>query len=140
MPLLRSDEELTELLRRVRAVAVVGASPRPSRPSHGVAEYLRSSTRWRVWFVNPTVDAILGEPSYPSLAALPEAPDLVDVFRRREHLPAVVDEAVDAGAAAVWFQLGLRDDEAAAVADRRGLEVVQDRCLEVDHRRLVGPT
>jgi predicted CoA-binding protein len=92
-----------------------------------------------VWFVNPTVDAIFGEPSYPSLAALPEAPDLVDVFRRREHLRAIVDDAIDVGVDAVWFQLGLRHAEAAAAADRNGLSVVEDRCLEVDHRRLVGP-
>ncbi len=138
MPLLGSDEELTELLRGVRTVAVVGASPRPSRPSHSVAEYLRSSTGWRVWFVNPTVDVILGEPAYPSLADLPEPPDLVNVFRRREHLPDVAEEAVDAGADAMWFQLGLRHDEAAAAADRSGLCVVQDRCLEVDYRRLIG--
>lgn len=138
MPLLESDAELGELLRRVRTVAVVGASPRPSRPSYRVAAYLLASTPWRVWFVNPTVDEVLGQRPYPSLARLPEPPDLVDVFRRRKHLPGVVHEAIVVGAGAVWFQLGLRDDDAAATADRDGLTVVQDRCLEVDHRRFVG--
>jgi predicted CoA-binding protein len=91
-----------------------------------------------VWYVNPHEREILGRRAYPSLAAVPDPPDLVDVFRRLDDLPAVVDDAVTAGARAVWFQLGLVHDAAAATAGDAGLDVVQDRCLKIEHARFAG--
>lgn len=136
MAILDRDEQLRELLARIESVAIVGVSPDPSRPSHSVAVYLLAATDWNLWFVNPRVERVLGEPCYPTLSDLPGVPDVVDVFRRREHLAGVVDDAITVGAGAVWFQLGLRDDGAAERAAAAGLDVVQDRCLQVEHGRL----
>lgn len=130
--LLRSDAEIDELLARTRSVAVVGVSSDSKRPSRRVAAYLIGATDWRVYLVNPNLDTALGRDVYPSLADLPEPPDIVDTFRRIEHLPAVAEAAIAAGAGALWFQLGLVDDEAAARATAAGLDVVQDHCLRVE--------
>jgi predicted CoA-binding protein len=132
---LRTPEEIDRLLERTRSVAVVGVSPDSARPSHRVAAYLMGATGWTVYFVNPNVDRVLGRQVYPSLSDLSEAPDIVDVFRRTEHLRAVTDQAIEVGAGAVWFQLGLVDDDAAAAAVAAGLDVVQDHCLRVEHSR-----
>ena len=132
----RTDDELDELLRRTRSVAVVGVSSDSQRPSRRVAAYLIGATGWTVYLVNPNVERVLGRPVYASLADLPEPPDIVDVFRRTEHLRAVSEQAIAAGAGAVWFQLGLVDDQAAATAIDAGLDVVQDRCLRVEHFRM----
>ena len=130
--ILRTDDEIDELLERTRSVAVVGVSSDSKRPSRRVTAYLIGATDWTVMLVNPNIDEALGRRVYPSLADLPEPPDLVDAFRRVEHLPAVVDDAIAAGAGAVWFQLGLVDDAAAAKATEAGLDVVQDHCLRVE--------
>jgi predicted CoA-binding protein len=132
---LRTSDEIDHLLARTRSVAVVGVSPDPARPSHRVAAYLTDTTRWTVYFVNPYVDRVLGRDVYASLGDLPAAPDLVDVFRRAEHLQAVTRQAIEVGARGVWFQLGLVDDVAAASAVDAGLDVVQDHCLRVEHSR-----
>jgi predicted CoA-binding protein len=132
---LQTDDEIDGLLARTRSVAVVGVSADSKRPSRRVAAYLIGATDWTVHLVNPNIDSALGRPVYPSLADLPEPPDLVDVFRRVEHLPQVVADAIAAGAGAVWFQLGLVDDAAAATAIAAGLDVVQDHCLRVEHYR-----
>ena len=130
--ILRTDGEIDELLERTRSVAVVGVSSDSKRPSRRVTAYLIGATDWTVMLVNPNIDEALGRRVYPSLADLPEPPDLVDAFRRVEHLPAVVEDAIAAGAGAVWFQLGLVDDAAAAKATEAGLDVVQDHCLRVE--------
>jgi predicted CoA-binding protein len=130
--MLRTDDEIDGLLNRTRSVAVVGVSSDSKRPSRRVTAYLIGATDWTVFLVNPNIDEALGRRVYPSLADLPEPPDLVDAFRRVEHLPAVVDDAIAAGAGAVWFQLGLVDDAAAAKATDAGLDVVQDHCLRVE--------
>jgi predicted CoA-binding protein len=129
-----------EILRATRTVAVVGASPDPSRPSHFVATYLVSSSVSfdTVWFVHPTADELLGRPVFRSLADLPEPPDLVDVFRRREHLPAATEEVIAAGARTLWLQLGLADEAVAERATGAGLDVVMDRCLKIEHARFAG--
>lgn len=127
------------ILDRTRTVAMVGASANPARPSYFVATYLlSSSTDFEVYFVNPRETEILGRPVYPSLAELPVQPDLVDVFRRPEDLPAVAAEAIEVGAATFWAQLGLRSDEAAQTAHAAGLDVVMDRCLKIEHARFHG--
>lgn len=131
--------ERLEILNRTRTIAVVGASSNPARASYFVATYLlSSSTSYTVWFVNPRETSILGRPVYPSLAALPEPPDLVDVFRRASDLPGVAAEAVEAGARTFWAQLGLWSDEAAEIAHRGGLAVVMNRCIKIEHARFAG--
>ena len=118
---------------------MVGASSNRARPSYFVATYLlSSSTDFVVWFVNPRETSILGHPVYPSLDALPEAPDLVDVFRRADDLPGVARDAVAAGAGTFWAQLGLWNDEAAKIAHDGGLDVVMNRCLKIEHARFAG--
>jgi uncharacterized protein len=134
-----SAQERLRILNQTRTVAVVGASSNPARPSYFVATYLlSSSTDFTVWFVNPREEAILGHPVYPTLADLPEPPDLVDVFRRADDLPGVASDAVAAGARTFWAQLGLFNAGAADIAHRAGLSVVMNRCLKIEHARFAG--
>jgi predicted CoA-binding protein len=132
-----TPEERLKIIRNASSVALVGVSANPIRSSNFVAAYL-VRTSLRTYPVNPVYDEVLGERSYPSLADLPEVPDIVDIFRRPEAIPGVVEEAIDVGAKVVWFQLGLRHDEAAQLAIDAGLEVVQDRCLKIEHARWHG--
>jgi len=124
-----------EILRAAHTIAVVGASPNPSRTSHGVMRYLQR-VGYRCIPVNPNADDVLGERCYPSLADLPEPVDLVDVFRRAEYCADVAREAAVIGAPALWLQLGLRSAEARDVAEEAGMEYVEDACTAVVHRRL----
>jgi predicted CoA-binding protein len=134
-----SARDRLAILQRTQTVAVVGASSNPSRASYFVATYLlSSSTDFTVWFVNPRETSILGHRVYPSLAALPESPDLVDVFRRASELPGVAADAVAVGARTFWAQLGLWSDDAAEVALQGGLAVVMNRCLKIEHARFAG--
>jgi predicted CoA-binding protein len=133
-----SATERLRILRATRSVAVVGASDKPSRASYFVATYLLSSTRYRVYLVNPMATSILGQPAYPSLADLPEVPDLVDVFRRHEDLPGVLEETLAVGARTLWLQLGSWHEEVARDAEAAGLDVVMDRCLKIEHARFHG--
>ena len=128
-----------QILRATRTVAVVGASPNPARASYFVATYLLASTDFDVYFVNPNASEILGRPVYKRLADLPVVPDLVDVFRRREDLPGVLDDvlALD-GVQTLWLQFGLFDEDVAHRAEDAGLEVVMHRCLKVEHARFHG--
>ncbi len=129
--------ERLAILRRARTVALVGVSANPLRSSNFVATYL-VRTPYIVRPVNPAYSEVLGIPTFPSLADLPEPPDIVDVFRRQDQLPAVVEEAIEVGAKVVWFQLGLRHEEAARRAREAGMQVVQDRCLKIEHARFAG--
>lgn len=133
-----SAPERLAILRRTQSIAIVGASDKPSRASYFVATYLLSSSRYRVYFVNPVATEILGQPVYKSLADLPEVPDLVDVFRRYDDLPSVLDEAIAIGAKTLWLQLGSWHEEVAAKAEAAGLEVVMDRCVKIEHARFHG--
>lgn len=134
-----SDDYLRNILRGVHTIAVVGASERPSRPSHYVMAFLQSKG-YRVIPVNPraSVPEILGEKVYPSLAEVPVAIGMVDIFRRSEETAAIVDAAITKGAKVVWMQLGVRDDAAAAKAEQAGLKVVMNRCPKIEFRRLFG--
>ncbi len=132
-----SPRDRLRILSEMRSVALVGVSNNPLRSSNFVATYL-VRTPYRIYPVNPNYDEVLGLACYPSLDALPEVPDVVDCFRRADELPAVVDDAIAVGARVVWFQLGLRNDEAAAKAIEAGLDVVQDRCLKIEHARFAG--
>ena len=129
--------ERLRIMRSAKSVALVGVSANPIRSSNFVASYL-IRTDFVTYPVNPMYDEVLGMKCYPSLADLPEVPDIVDIFRREDQIPGVVEEAIAVGAKVVWFQLGLRNDEAARMALDAGLAVVQDRCLKIEHARFAG--
>jgi predicted CoA-binding protein len=130
---VRSAEQI---LRETRTIALVGASPRPERPSHGVMRYLLAAG-YRVIPVRPRdCDEILGVPCVVSLAEIEEPIDLVDVFRRPEYTPGVAREAVAAGAKALWLQLGVVSDEARRIAEDAGLDYVENACTAIEHRHL----
>jgi len=130
------DEALPlRLLAQARTIAVVGASSDPRRAAHGVMRYLIEAG-YTVYPVNPDEAEVLGRTAYASLAELPEPVDIVDVFRRPEHVPDVVSAAIAARARAVWLQLGIVHEQAAAEARAAGLEVVMDRCTKIEHGRL----
>jgi len=128
---------IERLVREARTVAVVGLSPDPGRPSHGVARYLRRAGL-RIVPVNPNLTSWEGLEAYASLADVPTPVDIVDVFRRPEHVPAIARAAVAAGAGALWLQLGVLSEPGASIAADGGLDVVMDRCLAVEHREVVG--
>jgi uncharacterized protein len=130
---------IAKLLGSAHTIAVVGVSDRPDRDSHAVASYLVEHG-YRVIPVNPGLDELFGEVAYPSLAAIPPAVaiDIVDIFRRREFIPAIVDQAIARGVRAVWMQLGLADEASARRARGAGLSVVMNRCIKVDHALLLG--
>jgi predicted CoA-binding protein len=122
-----------QILQETKTIALVGASPNPSRPSHGVMRYLLAQG-YRVIPVRPDGDEVLGLPSVSSLAEIEEPIDLVDVFRREEAAPEHARQAVEAGAKAFWLQLGLRSPEARRIATEGGLDYVEDLCTAVVHR------
>lgn len=126
------------ILQQSKSLAIVGASAKPARASNFVATYLLSSSPYRVYFINPREQEILGHPVYASLADLPEVPDIVDVFRKHDDLPEVAREAVQSGAKTLWLQLGSWNEEAAKVAEDAGLNVVMDRCVKIEHARFHG--
>jgi hypothetical protein len=122
-------------MREARTIAVVGASPDPSRTSYRVMRYLQDAG-YRCIPVNPNTGEVLGERCYPTLADVPEAVDFVDVFRRPEYCAAVAEDAVAIGARALWLQLGIRNADARRIAVEAGLDYVEDACTLVVHRRL----
>ncbi|MBW7474220.1 CoA-binding protein [Paenibacillus oenotherae] len=126
-----SREEIKRLLENTHTIAVVGLSDKPDRVSYMVAEAMQAKG-YRIIPVNPNADQILGEKSYASLKDIPEKVDIVNVFRRSEHTPPVAEEAAAIGAGAIWLQLGIANDETAAIAERGGLQVVMDRCIKVE--------
>lgn len=131
------DRELMELLEDRPIVAVVGASSRLDRPSHTVMRALMEQG-YTVIPVNPNEVSVLGQTCYPDLRAVPRRIDLVDVFRRPEHTPDIARAAAEVGARVLWLQVGVVNEEAAAIARTAGLVVVMDRCLKVEHERLIG--
>ena len=139
MPLTR-DEDIAELLRNARTIAVVGASDRPDRPSYGVMKFLQE-WGYRVLPVNPQItgEHVLGEFVWRELAQIGIPIDIVDIFRRPEMAGEAVDQAIFVGAKAVWMQLGVINEEAAARAEAAGLKVVMDRCPHIEIPRLGVP-
>jgi predicted CoA-binding protein len=139
--ILTTAVQLRELLMGSRSVAMVGASNNPLRPSYTVFSYLRTQTSFEVAPINPMLEAIDGVRAYPSLEAYARergAPDIVDVFRKPSEVVAVAREAVAVGAKAIWFQYGVVNEDAIALADAAGLNVVVDRCIKVEHARIRG--
>ncbi|MDE3165378.1 MAG: CoA-binding protein [Acidobacteriota bacterium] len=126
---------MDEILTRSRTIAVVGLSSRRFRPSYGVAEYMKRAG-YRIIPVNPAEKEILGETCYPDLDSVPGPVDIVDIFRRPEFVPDIVEAAIRKGARAIWMQEGVYHEEAARRAEAAGIAVVMDRCILKDHRRL----
>ena len=128
-------KQIAEILRVGRTIAVVGLSAKRYRPSYGVAEYMQRAG-YRIIPVNPHETEVLGEKCYPDVESVPEPIDIVDIFRRSEFVPEIVEAAIRKGAKVVWMQEGVIHEEAARRAREAGLEVVMDRCILKDHRRL----
>lgn len=126
----------SELLRNSKTIAVVGLSGNRRRPSYGVSEYMQS-VGYRIIPVNPLETEVLGEKAYASLDDVPEPVDIVDIFRRSEYVPDIVDAAIRIGAKCVWMQEGVMHEEAAAKARAAGLEVVMNRCILKEHRKML---
>lgn len=126
------EEEIQRAILEAKTIAVVGLSPNSGRASYRVAKYLQQQG-YRVIPVNPNAQKVLGESSYPDLESVPEEVDVVDIFRRSEHVPAIIESAIKVGAKVVWMQEGVVNPEAAAKAEQAGLMVVMDRCLMTEH-------
>ena len=135
MPNISTDNKaIKKLLGEAKIIAVVGLSPEPDKPSHEVAQYLQSQG-YKIVPVRPGADEILGEKVYASLKDIPFKVDIVDVFRKPEHMPQVVDEAIAIKPKAVWMQLGISNEAAATKASQAGLQVVEDRCILIEHKK-----
>lgn len=137
MSAIMTAEEMKEMLTTMNTIAVVGLSSDPGRPSHQVAKYMQDHG-YRVIPVNPNEEQILGEKCYPSLLNVPEQIDIVNVFRRSETVLPIAQEAVKAGAKALWLQMGIVNEQAAETARNGGLKVVMDRCIKVEHAKLLN--
>jgi len=137
MPVVDDVAGLARILAQARTIAVVGLSANWYRPSYFAAKYLQEHG-YRVIPVNPNYAEVLGERCYPSVAAIPDAVDVVDGFRKPDEMPALAREAVAKGAKVLWMQLGIRNDEAARIASDAGLDVVMDRCMKIEHARILG--
>ncbi len=127
-------QTIEKILRTAHTIATVGLSDDPDKPSHRVPSYLQQNG-YRIIPVNPRLETALGERAYASLSDVPEAIDVVQVFRRSDQVGPIVDEAISAGAKAVWMQLGIADEDAAAKARAAGLDVVMNQCMKVQHMR-----
>ncbi|MCI0818352.1 MAG: CoA-binding protein [Chloroflexi bacterium] len=134
---LASVSAEAEILRKYHKIAVVGLSSDEARESHGVAAYMQAAG-YRIVPVNPAETEVLGEKAYPTVASIPATVEIVNVFRRSEAVPGVVDDAIAAGAKVIWMQEGIVNEEAAAKARQAGLEVVMDRCIRSEHRRMAA--
>ena len=128
---------LRRILRECRTIAVVGLSAEWHRPSFFAAKYMQQHG-YRIAPVNPRYAEVLGERCYPSLADIPHAVDMVDVFRRTEDVPPIAEQAIAIGARCLWQQIGVKNEAAAELARRAGLDVVIDRCVKIEHARLFG--
>ncbi len=133
---IEDDQQIEALLRTTKTIAVVGASPKPWRDSGSIAQFL-AGKGYKVFPVNPAYQEVLGMKCFPNLKSIGSKIDMVDIFRKPKEVLPIVDEAVAIGATAVWLQLGVINEEAARRAEEAGLGVVMDRCIAVEHRRLI---
>ena len=129
------SEEIKAILEQYKTVAILGLSPKPERDSYKVAKYLKEN-RYRIVPVNPGQKEILGEKCYPNLKAIPFPIDVVDIFRKPEAIPPVVDDAIEVAAKVVWMQLGLAHNQAADKARKAGLGVVMNKCIKTEHMNM----
>jgi uncharacterized protein len=131
------SEKIRRILQRYRVIAVVGLSAQWHRPSFFAAKYLQEHG-YRIIPVNPTYDTILGEKCYKRLSDIPDKVEVVDCFRKSIEIPAIADEAIAIGAKVLWMQLGVENAEARAKAEAAGLEVIENRCMKIEHGRFFG--
>ena len=131
------DNQIRNILRQNKTIAIVGLSGKWNRPSHFAAKYMKEHG-YRIIPVNPGYDEILGETCYPSLLDIPDPVDIVDIFRRSEDVPPIVEDAIKIGAKVIWMQLTVINEEAAKITREAGLEVVMNRCVKIEHGRLFG--
>jgi len=131
------ENQIRRILKTARTIAVVGLSSNPEKDSYPIAEYLQQQG-YRILPVNPTAKEILGEKVYPDLLSVPEPVDVVQIFRPSEAVPPIVQQAIQIKAKVIWMQTGITNAEAAQAARAAGLEVVEDRCMRVDHRFLIA--
>jgi len=129
------DNEVREILRNSKTIAVVGLSSKPDRPSYGVARYMQNEG-YKIYPVNPAETEVLGEKSYADLASLPEVADIVNVFRRSDTVMPVVDECIALGVKCIWFQLGVINPEAIERAQNHNIKTIINKCILVEHGRL----
>ncbi|MBI2608421.1 MAG: CoA-binding protein [Deltaproteobacteria bacterium] len=129
-----NNKAIKELLSKAKTIAVVGLSPDPDKPSFEVARYLKEQG-YKIVPVRPDEQEVLGEKAYASLKDIPFPVDIVDVFRRPEHMPVVVDEAIPLKPKAIWMQLGIEHQEAARKASKAGIQVIEDRCILIEHKK-----
>lgn len=134
---MNDDQMMRDILLSAKTIASVGVSSSQQKESYWIVSYLKDQG-YRVIPVNPTADEILGEKAYPDLESIPDPVDVVQVFRKPEDVPPVVEGAIRIGASAVWMQEGIVNEEAAQKAREAGLQVVMDACMRVTHRRLIG--
>jgi predicted CoA-binding protein len=137
MPIVDDIAGLRRVLAQTKSIAVVGLSAHWYRPSYFAAKYMQDHG-YRVIPVNPGYSEVLGQPCYPSLAAIPGPVDMVDCFRKAADILPIAHEAVAKGARVLWMQLGIRNEDAARIALDAGLEVVMDRCVKIEHARILG--
>ena len=132
-----SNSEVKELLGRSKNVAIVGISDKEDRASYQVARWLQTHSHFTLFFVNPVIDEVLGQKTYASLADISEQIDIVDVFRKSEDCPAVLDAAIAVGARSIWLQLGISNSDVAERGAAAGMQVVMDRCIKIDYADLI---
>lgn len=132
-----TNAEVKSLLQESKNVAIVGISNKENRASYQVAKWLQQNSHFTLFFVNPVIDEVLGEKTYASLADIPVTIDIVDVFRKAEDCPSVLEKAIAIGAKSIWLQLGIVSDEVAVKGSDAGMQVVMDRCIKVDYAELV---
>jgi predicted CoA-binding protein len=129
--------EVKALLERSKNVAIVGISNKEDRASYQVAKWLQENSHFTLFFVNPVIDEVLGQKCFPSLADIPEQIDIVDIFRKAEDCPSVLEKAISIGAKSIWLQLGISNDDVAANGAAAGMAVVMDRCIKIDYANLI---
>ncbi len=127
-------DSITSILEQYKTLTVVGLSSKPTRPSYGVASYMKANG-YRIVPVNPNEDSVLGEKAYPTLEDVPQPVDVVVIFRKSEHVPSIVENAIRKRAKVIWMQEGITHEEAARRARQAGLEVIQDRCILKEHAK-----
>ena len=131
--MLLTPQEIPNLLKTAKTVAVVGISDKPDRPSYGVAKYLLENSHFDIYFVNPLLEEVLGQKVFKSLKEIPAHIDIVDVFRKPADCLQVLEESIEIGASAIWLQLGISVPEVAEMGSKAGLSVVMDRCIKIDY-------
>jgi predicted CoA-binding protein len=133
----QTPDEIKAILQQSKNVAIVGISNKEDRASNQVAKYLKENAHFNLYFVNPVIDEVLGQRTYASLADIPDHIDIVDVFRKAEDCPSVLEKAIAIKASTIWLQLGISNADVAEKGTAAGMQVVMDRCIKIDYEALI---